>query len=63
MIFEDVTITKNDEIASGLWKMELNAPLISSMYKGAGQFIQIQLKTLLDISIAPPYEHCGMYER
>ena len=45
MIFEDVTITKNDEIASGLWKMELNAPLISSMYKGAGQFIQIQLKT------------------
>ena len=45
MIFEDVTITKNDEIASGLWKMEFSAPLISSMYEGAGQFIQIQVET------------------
>ena len=45
MIFEDITITKNDEIASGLWKMEFSAPLISSMYEGAGQFIQIQVET------------------
>ncbi|MDP7608862.1 MAG: hypothetical protein QF814_03965 [Candidatus Marinimicrobia bacterium] len=43
MTFEDVTIENNDKIASGLWKMKIHAPLIASMYKGAGQFIQIQL--------------------
>ena len=45
MIFEDVTITKNEQIASGLWKMNFHSLLITSMYKGAGQFIQIQLDT------------------
>ena len=43
MTFEDVTIANNYEIASGLWKMNIHAPLIASIYKGAGQFIQIQL--------------------
>ena len=40
---EDVIIINNNEIASEIWEMEFLAPKISSNYKGAGQFIQIQL--------------------
>ena len=40
---EDVIIIYNNEISSQIWKMEFLAPKISSIYKGAGQFIQIQL--------------------
>ncbi len=43
MIIENATIIQNHEIASHIWELTFEAPLVSSFYKGAGQFILIQV--------------------
>ena len=62
MIFEDVIILKNDEIASGIWKMEFSAPKIKSYYKGAGQFIQIQVESGREYPLRRPMSIAGCEE-
>ena len=62
MIFEDVIILKNDEIASGIWKMEFSAPKIKSYYKGAGQFIQIQVESGWEYPLRRPMSIAGCEE-
>ena len=54
MIRESVQITKNSQIALDIWRMEVHAPGISSFYKGAGQFIQIQLSDGWENSLSRP---------
>ncbi len=63
MIFEDVTITKNSEIASGIWKMEFYAPEISSVYNGAGQFIQIQIERGWEYPLRRPMSIAGCNDK
>ena len=41
MLIERVKVVSNIELAQNLWEMEFEAPLISSAYKGSGQFINI----------------------
>ena len=59
MIIEDVSITKNDKIAAGIWKMEFNAPKIASKYEGAGQFIQILFETSWEPPLRRPMSIAG----
>jgi dihydroorotate dehydrogenase electron transfer subunit len=62
MIFENVTITKNREIATGIWKMEFYAPEISSKYNGVGQFIQIQIESGWEYPLRRPMSIAGCNE-
>ncbi|MBC8322120.1 MAG: dihydroorotate dehydrogenase electron transfer subunit [Candidatus Marinimicrobia bacterium] len=41
MYIENVTISSNEEIAMGIWRMSMNAPKIAAAYIGPGQFINI----------------------
>ena len=60
MRIEEAIIISNDRIASGIWRMRMNASLITQEIRGPGQFVNIAVSDSWDLPLRRPMSIAGV---
>ena len=60
MKIEDSIVVVNEQIADGIWRMEVKSPKIAGCVKGPGQFVNIDVSVSWEFTLRRPMSIAGV---